>query len=170
MEYLKVANILAPVGLKGEMKVYTTSTNKELRYKNNGKLFLDTNPKQELHIEYFKEKEKNIDILKFKEFNSREDIEKILKIDILVIKDNNDLKKDEYFYSDLKNINCYDENGKFLGLVNKVIDYTGIVSLEIKKENNKMINIPFNDYFIIDVSLNENKIIIHTIEGLFDEN
>ena len=41
MEYLKVANILAPVGLKGEMKVYTTSTNKDLRYKKNSVLIID---------------------------------------------------------------------------------------------------------------------------------
>ncbi len=170
MEYLKVANILSPVGLKGEMKVYITTTNKELRFKKNNALLIDIDPKIELHVEYFKEKDNNIGVLKFKEINNREDVEKYLKKDILTIKNNNDLNKGEYFYSDLKNIECFDENNKYLGKVNKVIEYTGIVSLEILNTNNKIINIPFNDYFIIDVSLENKKIIIHTIEGLFDEN
>lgn len=170
MEYLKVANILAPVGLKGEMKVYTTSTNKDLRYKKNSVLIIDDELKSEVHIEYYREKEKNIDILKFKEINSREDVEKLLKKDLLVIKDSKDLRKDEFFYTDLVSLECFDESNNYLGKIVKVLDYTGIINFSIEKENKKTVNVPFNDFFVKDVSLENKKVIIHTIEGLFDEN
>jgi len=168
MEYLKVATILSTVGLKGELRVYTTSTQKELRYKKNNVLFIEYNNEYiEFHIENYRNKDGNIDILKLKEINSPEEAEKFIQKEILALKDYDDLKKEEYFYSDLENSNCYDEDNNFLGKVVKVQDFTNIISLEIEKEDKKRVFVPFNDFFIKEVNIKDKKIFIHIIEGLF---
>lgn len=168
--YLKVGKIIDTFGLKGEVKVYTTSSLKDLRYSKNYVLYIDLgDEKLKVSIKFHKEKDKNIDILSFNEFNSINEIEKFVGKELLAIKDSNDLYEDEYFYSDLENSLVFDENKKELGKVIRVNDFNNITNLEVKlNSKDKTIFIPFNDFFVKDVNVATKTIIIHVIEGLLE--
>ena len=110
-----------------------------------------------------------LDILSFNEFNDINDIENFIGKELLAIKDNNDLYEDEYFYSDLENCIVFDEEHKELGKVIQVNDFNNIINLEVKlNAKDKSIFIPFNDFFVKDVDINNKTIIIHVIEGLLE--
>ena len=178
MEYLKVAKLLKAQGLKGEVRVYTTSSFKDLRYKKNNKLYIQLNPDnneelKEVTIKSFKNKEGNIDILSFNEINDVNEIEKYLNKDLLVIKDEKILDKNMYFFSDLIGLKAYsnDNKEKVIGEIIDVKEFNSNISLILKlneEYKNKTINIPFNDYFVLDIDLINKSIFINVIEGLLD--
>lgn len=170
MEYLKVAKIIDVVGLKGELKVYTTSSFKNIRYKKGNTLLieLDNDNHQSFTIESYRNKEGNIDVIKFKEINSIDEAKKYINKEILTIKSEKDLKKDQYFYSDLVGLKCFNESNKELGVVNEVSEFSLNLSLKVKTSDNKFVYVPFNDYFIKEISLDKKYIIINEIEGLFE--
>ena len=169
MEFLKVARMLSSFGLKGEIKIYITSTNLDLRFKKNNFLYIDDELKTKLIIEKFTYKKDNIGIIKFDSINTKDDADKIIKHDLLVEKDNSLLPKNQYFYCDLIGLTCYDENNNEIGKIESILEATLPINLNIKTKN-KVINIPFNDFFIKEIDLDSKKIIIHLIEGLIDEN
>lgn len=171
MEYLKVAKILSTVGLKGEVRVFTTSTFKHIRYKKGNSLFCkDENGNYlELHIKNYRNKEGNIDYLTFEEFDTIEKVESLLDKELFALKDYKYLRKDEYYYSDLICSTCFDEENKEIGTINDIKEFNSNVSLEVKlKENKKIIYIPFNDFFIKDIDIENKRVIIHVIEGLLE--
>lgn len=170
MEYLKVAKILDTVGLKGEVKVYTTSSFKLERYKEGNTLFIESEKDNYLpfKIQSFRNKEGNIDILKFEGINSIDEAKKYLNKEIVVEKDEKILKKDQYFYSDLIGLTCFNIQDKELGKVIEVSEFTGNLSLKVKTLTKKEVYVPFNDIFIERVDLENKKLIINEIEGLFE--
>lgn len=171
MDYLKVAKILSPVGLKGEVRVYTTSTFKNKRYKKDNILYYfdKENNIKELKIKNSRNKEGNIDILNFYDIDTFEKAEKLNGIELLALKDEKLLKKDEYYFSDLISSSIYDEDDNLLGVVEGIDEFTSNLSLRMKlNSNNKIIYIPFNDVFVKSVDVNNKKIIIHVIEGLLE--
>ncbi len=170
MEYLKVAKILSTVGLKGEVRVYTTSTFKNLRYKKGNSLFYmnENNEYIEIHIKNYRNKEGNIDYLTFEEFDSIEKVEFLLNKELFALKDYKNLKDNEYYYSDLISSTCFDEDNNELGIIKDIKEFNANVSIELKLNNNKIIYIPFNDFFIKNVDITSKKVIIHVIEGLLE--
>lgn len=170
MEYLKVAKILSTVGLKGEVRVYTTSTFKNLRYKKGNSLFYmnENNEYIEIHIKNYRNKEGNIDYLTFEEFDSIEKVEFLLNKELFALKDYKNLKDNEYYYSDLISSTCFDEDNNELGIIKDIKEFNANVSIELKLNNNKIIYIPFNDFFIKNVDIASKKVIIHVIEGLLE--
>ncbi len=173
MEFLKVAKILSTVGLKGEVRVYTTSSFKALRYKKNNLLYLvDENNSilKELHIASYRNKEGNIDYLTFKEINSIEEAEKIINKELVVYKDNRSLDKDTYYYSDLISLKVLNkETNEVLGTIIRIDENTPTISLILKLDRNKKeIYIPFNDYFIDSIDLENKRIYLNVIEGLLE--
>ncbi len=171
MEYLKVAKVLSTVGLKGEVRVYTTSTFKDIRYKKNSVLFYldENNDYKELHVKTYRNKEGNIDILSFSEFDKIEDVENLLNKELFALKDYKNLDKNEFYYSDLIGSTCFDEEGNELGKITDVKEFNANVSLELKlNECEKIIYIPFNNLFVPSIDIENKKVIIHVIEGLLE--
>ena len=106
-EFLQVGVITATHGIHGEVKVFPT-TDDPKRFKKLKKVLLDTGrEKMELEVEgvkFFK----NMVILKFKEYNDINQIEKYRKCPLLVTREHAvKLKKNEYFIADLIGLKVY---------------------------------------------------------------
>ncbi len=97
MNKRNIGYITGPVGLKGEFKVYSESNHL-------AKIFI---PNQELIINdqnYFinsVRKYKNHYIISLKDYSSIETIEKFLKKDVYINRDNLNLEEDEYLIGEL---------------------------------------------------------------------
>lgn len=120
-EFLQVGVITATHGIHGEVKVFPT-TDDPKRFKKLKKVLLDTGrEKLELEVEgvkFFK----NMVILKFKEYNDINQIEKYRKCPLLVTREHAvKLKKNEYFIADLIGLKVYTEDDAFLGTLDDVI-------------------------------------------------
>ena len=168
MEYLTLGKIVKTIGLKGELKVYSSTDFGAKRYVKGNKVYL------------FNEQSKDIveeEILKYRKdgqfdiitLNNKQDInlvEKYIGWLVQVEKNLLDLDKGFYYHSDLENCNVYDQNNNIIGKVKKVESYASYDTLRIERENNKDVLVPFVKAFIKEVNIEERKITINVIDGL----
>ena len=94
-----------------------------------------------------------------------EEAEKIIHRDLCVEKNQKFLAKGEYFYSDLVGMNVVFDNGKKIGKVSKVEEFTTYATLRVKTDE-KDVLVPFVKAFIKSISLEEKLIVVNFIEGL----
>lgn len=166
MEVL-VGKIINTYGIKGAVKVFSHTDFPELRYKKNAKVFVcdeDGNNKTILTIKTHT-RNKNIDIIAFKEFDDINQVLKFINYEIRVDAKSSDLNEDFYFYGDLLDCKIIFKD-KVIGKVIEVLD-TGIQhNLRILKDDGKVFLYPFLNRFLSKVDI-ENKIIyINPIEGM----
>ena len=168
MEYLLVGTIVKTVGLKGEVRIYPTTHFRDSRFKVGNHVFLLDEDGQKYKQLTIKKHVKNgeMDQVIFEEISSIEEAQLFIKKDLFVEKDSSFLKKDTYFFDDLKGCKVYFDNGSSIGDVIKVEEYNSYATLRVKTEKEKSVLIPFVNAFIKDVNINEKKIIVTFIEGL----
>lgn len=113
---ITVAEIVGTHGIKGNLKIKSLSDN-EKRFENGSKLFIDD---KELTLESSFD-QKNLKIIKFKEYNDINEVIKFVGKDIYIDeKDLGDLEEDEYYIYKLIGLDVYD-NGQKVGEVLDVI-------------------------------------------------
>lgn len=169
---IMIGKIVNTKGLKGEVKVLSSSDFKEERFKKKSKLTLK-NKDQELEVEIQSWKvHKTFDILKFEGYNFIDQVEKFKNWYIYAPKFEQEvLAENQYFNQDLVGLDVYDENKKDLKL-GKVMDVYDIVNrtyLDIKLVDGTKKKIPFVDSFIVNVDLEKKRLDLQVIEGLLND-
>ena len=170
-EYFRVGIIRHTHALKGEVKVFSTSS-EEARFEKLKTVYLsrsDDNFKkeesQEVNIEsvrYFN----NLVILKFKEFNKIEEVSKYVHYSIWIKRDDAlELKDGEYYVADIIGLDCVDDMGHSLG---KIVDcmQTGANDVYVVKNESGEIYIPAIKDCIVDINFEKNVMKVHLLEGL----
>ena len=167
MEYLVVGTIVRTIGLKGEVKIYPSTHFRDSRFSKGSHVFILDENKNVVEDLLIVKHSKNgdCDQVIFDGYDSIEKIEKLVKQDLYVAKDQSFLKKGEYFFSDLDNMDVYFDNGDHIGKVKKVEEYNKYATLRVEHKPNDVL-IPFIKAFIVSVSLEEKKIIVKYIKGL----
>ena len=153
-------------GLRGEVKVFPTVDDKS-RYKKLKSVILDPDGlNMALNVEstkFFK----NLVIVKFKEFNDINDVEKYKKKELYVDRDNAvKLQKNEFFISDLYGLSVVSDDGKNLGQIDDVIQ-TGANDVYVIK-GEKEILIPAISECIINVDMDNRLMTVHLMKGPVD--
>lgn len=167
-EFFQVGVITATHGIHGEVKVFPT-TDDPNRFKKLKKVLLDTGiQKLELEVAGVKFFKKFV-ILKFKEFDDINQVEKYQKCSLLVTRENAvRLKKNEYFIADLIGLKVYTEDGRFLGNLEDVMQTGANDVYQIVTEEGKEILIPAIRQCILDVDIESGNMKVHLLEGLVD--
>ena len=166
MEYLSVGKITQTFGIKGEVKVYVTSSFSLERFKKNNTLYIKFNDEYlKLKTERSYQKDANFYIVKFFDYDDATISESLKNNYLYVEKDTSILKDNEYFYVDLIGLDVLDENQRKIGVIEKIEEFPAQITLKIKF-NDKFYYVPFNDFFIKDVNLKDHYIKIHVIDGL----
>ena len=167
MEFLTVGQIVRTIGLKGEVKIYPSTHFRDTRFKKGSRVFL-LNDNNEIETELTIKAHRvngNCDNLIFEEITSIEEAEKINKKYLFVEKNREILGENEFFYSDLVGMKVDFDNGKNIGVVKAIEEYSSYVTLRVKTEG-KDVLVPFVEAFIKSVSLEDKLIIVKFIEGL----
>lgn len=168
-DLLRVGVIANTHGIKGEVKVFPTTDDPQ-RFKMLKDVILDTG-REKLNLEvesarFFK----NMVILKFKGIDNINDVEKYKGRDLLVTRENAvPLEEGEYFIADLIDLEVYDEAGARLGILYDVMQ-TGANDVYVVKneESGREILLPAIDECVLDINMEEGKILVHLMEGLID--
>lgn len=170
MEYLTVGRIVRTIGLKGEVKVYPSTHFRDSRFKKGNHLFIlddNNNIVRKLTVKSHRING-DCDNLIFDEINIIEEAEKIIHQDLCVEKDNAFLNEGSYFYSDLLGCKVYFDNNQEIGQVIKVEEYNSYATLRVKTKG-KDVLVPFVKAYLVNVDIENKKIIIKYIEGLIWE-
>lgn len=172
-----IGTIVNTKGLKGEVKILSSSDFKDIRFAKNNKLYLkqnldydgdDLNQYRALTVSSWYT-HKTLEIVKFQEYNSINEVQEIINEEIYGENlGEENLSENEYYFDDLLNYEVWEKNLK-IGKIIDVYDQVNRTYLKIEKENKKVKVLPFVDEFIKFIDETEQKVEIETIEGLLDD-
>lgn len=165
---LRVGVISSTHGVRGEVKVFPT-TDDPKRFKKLKTVMLDTGrEKLTLNIEQVKFI-KNMVILKFKEFNDINEIEKYKGKDLLINRDQAvKLAPNENFIVDLIGLKVVTDEGVEFGTLKDVME-TGANDVYIIDGNDgKEYLFPAIKQCILNIDLEAGVITVHILDGLLD--
>lgn len=165
-QLLQVGVITQPHGVRGEVKVFPT-TDDPVRFKKLKKVILDTG-KEKLnleveHVKFFKQ----FVIVKFKEFDNINDIERYKRCPLLVTRENAvSLEEDEYFVADMIGMKVITEDGTEFGTLSDVME-TGANDVYVidSKEHGEVL-MPAIKECVLNVDMESGIITVHLMSGL----
>jgi 16S rRNA processing protein RimM len=167
-EMLRVGVISSTHGVRGEVKVFPT-TDDVNRFKKLKTVILDLGREQKIlnieSVKFFK----NMVILKFKEFNDINEIEKYKGKDLLIRREQAvKLGPDENFIVDLIGLKVVTDEGKEFGTVTDVLQTGANDVYVIQTQEGKEYLFPAIKQCILDVDLDAQVMTVHIMEGLLD--
>lgn len=165
-DLLQVGVITQPHGVHGEVKVFPT-TDDVRRFKKLKKVILDTGKeKPELEVQSVKFFKQFV-ILKFKEFDNINDIERYRRCPLLVTREHAvKLKKDEYFIADMIGMEVFTEDQESFGTLKDVIETGANDVYVIESHAYGEVLIPAIKECILNVDIEGQKMVIHLMDGL----
>lgn len=169
-KYLLTAKTLKTIGLKGEIKIYSYTTFPDLRYKKGSVLYYKKDEKY-LPLEVLSSSFKGGEFyqIKFKNIDSIEEAQNYLSLDLYSLKDESILFENEFFYDDLLGLEVFNEENVKIGTIKSIEEFPAQITLNVQKTLQKStFFVPFNDFFVKKIDLENKKIVIHIIEGLLD--
>lgn len=169
MDLYQVGAITQTHGVRGEVKVFPL-TDDVMRFKNMKDLILDTG-REQITLEVTSARpQKNQVILKFKGYDSINDVEKYKGAKLYVTKENRvACDEDEYFIADLIGLTVVTDDGSVLGTLTDVITTGANDVYAVKMESGKELLIPAIHDCILQVNDDERKMTVHLLDGLLDE-
>lgn len=165
---LRVGVISSTHGVRGEVKVFPTTDDKE-RFKQLKTVLLDTGKEQlclEIEgVKFFK----NMVILKFKDLDNINDVERYRGKDLLITREQAvPLEENENFVADLIGLSVKTDEGEMLGKVKDVL-FTGANDVYVvEREDGRELLLPAIKQCILDVDLEEQMMTVHVLDGLLD--
>lgn len=169
-DLLQVGVITSTHGVRGEVKVFPT-TDDVARFKKLKKVILDTG-KENIELEIAGVKFfKNMVILKFKEFDNINDVEKYRQKKLYVTRENAvKLKKNEYFIADLIGLTVQTDEGEALGELTDVLQTGANDVYVIQTADGEEILLPAIKECIKEVDVEGRSMLVHMMPGLRDIN
>lgn len=165
---LQVGVITQTHGIRGEVKIFPT-TDDANRFKKLKEVILD-NGKEHLTltiegVKFFKQ----YVILKFKEFDSINDIEKYKGAKLFVTRDKAvKLQKDEYFVADLVGMQVITEEGEPFGILTNVLETGANDIYVVEMADGKEALLPAIKECVLAIDMEKEQITVHIMDGLLD--
>ncbi len=167
-DLLKVGVITSTHGIRGEVKVFPTTDDIQ-RFTYLKECVIDTG-KQQIPVEvegckFFK----NLAILKFKEFQSIDEVEKYKGAGLWVTREHAvPLEEGEFYIADIIDAEVYEENGEYLGRLTEVLETGANDVYVVKLESGKELLIPAIPQCILDVDTEQPRVTVRLMKGMLD--
>ena len=158
MDLVYIGKIVGTHGIKGELRIKSDFEKKELVFKPNNRIIIDSDE----HIIRTYRYHKVFDMITIDEYNNINDVLCYVGKNVYVSRDSLKLKEKDYLLSDLIGLDVV-FNDTVYGIVK---DYSVDSNPLLKIEFEKNYYIPLNSNYIKEVDLENNKIIVDDIEGL----
>ena len=166
-DLLQVGIITTTHGLKGEVKVFPTTDDKE-RFLDLTQVFVQTKDGDlsEQMVEgcrFFKQ----FALLKFEGLDDINDVEVFRPCPIFVTREHAvPLEEDEYFVADMIGLTIVDDSGVTIGTLINVIETGANDVYEVKTQDGGTVLLPAIKDCILDVDMEEGIILVHMLKGL----
>lgn len=165
MEYIQIGKIVNTHGIRGDVKVLPL-TDDTKRFEALEYVFIG-DEKLKMNIDKVGYIKGNV-LLKFKNYDNINDVEKFKNTDIWVDEKNKvKLPQNTYFIHDIIGLDVYLVDGTCLGKVKDVLQ-PGANDVYVVKNNGKEYLIPAIKDVVKEVNIDESKIIIEPLEGMFE--
>ena len=159
-DMIKVGTITSTHGIRGEVKIIGDNPCFSPGFKD--ALYIETTPLTEVHIKTVKTQNGRL-IISFKEFDNINLVERFKNLGIYAKRESlGELEEDEVYLTDLIDMEVYNEEDKYIGIVVDIREYPQCYYLVVEDGDKKYL-IPFIKEFVVDIT---DVIVIHEMEGL----
>ncbi|MFV0560512.1 MAG: ribosome maturation factor RimM [Enterococcus sp.] len=170
-EYFNVGKIVNTQGLRGEVRVISTTDFPEERYKKGAKLTLFQEGKAPLELTVTSHrKHKNFDLLTFEGHPSINDVEKyrdgILKVSEEAL---SELAEDEFYYHEIIGLTVVDETDTAIGKVKEILSPGANDVWVVQRPNKKDLLLPYIESVVQEIDLDAGMVYVEIPEGLIDD-
>ncbi|MGE7909056.1 ribosome maturation factor RimM [Lysinibacillus xylanilyticus] len=170
MEWFNVGRIVNTHGIRGEVRVLSTTDFEEERFAVGIKLAAfkkDDKKPTWVTIESMR-RHKNFILLTFEGMNNINLVEPFKEGMLKITKDqmtDDLLEENEYFFHDIIGCTIVSEEGETIGAVTDILQ-TGANDVWVVKGTKKEHYIPYIEDIVKEIDIDEKKIVIHVMEGL----
>ena len=166
-EFLEIGQIVNTFGIKGFIKI-KPFTDEVSRFEELKEIYVEQKNKElkEVKIEKISY-QKELVLLKLKGIDDLTQAEKLKGLYLKISRKNaKKLPKGTYFIADLIGMNVYSDEGKLLGKLDDVYSTGANDVYVVKNENGIQVLLPATQEVIKQIDLDNEKIIVHMLEGL----
>ncbi len=165
-DLFQVGIITGTHGLKGEVKVFPTTQDKD-RFLELGDVLIETpDGYEEARVEYCKFFKQFV-FVKLEGFDDINEVERFKRCPLMVTRDNAiPLEEDEYYVKDLIGLTIVDDSGITIGTLIDVIETGANDVYEVKTADGGNVLLPAIKDCILDVDMDEKIILVHMLKGL----
>lgn len=166
MDQVIVGKIVNTHGIKGELKVKSSTDFVAERFARGAQLFIDyQGQKIEMTVASYRIHKGHI-LVTFEGYRDINLVEKYKGCLLYAMKDESLLDENEYYISDIIGCEVYND-GKYIGKVQDIQLYDHHDILVVQGQQKIMI--PYVDAFITNEDIEHQRIDVHLIEGFYDE-
>lgn len=168
MDYIQIGTIINTHGLRGELKIRSSSDFDEIRYQPGSEVFIYCGGSYlrcrvasfRTHQEY--------SLVSFEHLEDINLVEKYKGCPVCIEKDaRHALPEGEYYVDELVGLEAVDEDGNLIGKVLTVEETNGAQNnLRVAREGGREVLIPNIPEFVREIDLEQRHIVIHVEEGL----
>lgn len=163
MNFIKIGKIVNTHGIKGELRLLSKFPYKDKVFVNDMTIYINKDNKEVINTY---RRHKNFDMITLKGYSNINEVLKYKGKNVYVNSDDIKLDKDKYLDEEIIGLNViYEESHK--GIITDIERYDK-TSLLVIKNSEKEFLIPYNDNMIDKIDLNDKKIYIKDIKGLFE--
>ncbi|OIJ13188.1 ribosome maturation factor RimM [Anaerobacillus alkalilacustris] len=168
--WFNVGKVVNTHGVRGEVRVISTTDFSEERFAIGSSLYLEhPNLNEKLRLTVASHRQhKNFDLLTFKNYTNINEVE-AFKGGILQIGEDqlSQLEEEEYYYHEIIGCDVETEEGEALGKIKEILSPGANDVWVIQRKNGgKDLLIPYIEQVVKSVDVNEKKVIIHLMNGL----
>ena len=159
-----VGKIKTTHGIKGELKVKNLSDFNRF-FVGNILFILNDNKKEKLTIKSVRN-QNDLLLIKFEGFDDMNSVLRLKSRDLFTDDKPMDieLNNEEFTYSNLIGLKVYFNDNEYIGMVKSILEVANGQILEVFKENDKKVLIPFVKAIVLEVY--DDKIIVDKLDGL----
>ncbi|MFC0271271.1 ribosome maturation factor RimM [Metabacillus herbersteinensis] len=171
-KWFNVGKIVNTHGIRGEVRVISSTDFAEERYQPGNKLFIfKTNNDQPIEATVESHRvHKNFDLLTFEGMQSIEQVEGFKGFLIKVPEEQlGELDEGEFYYHEIIGCRVISEDGEEIGKIHEILSTGANDVWIVKRETGKDVLIPYIEEIVQDINIEDQKIVISLMEGLIDE-
>ncbi len=166
-QYLEMGKITKTQGLKGEVRMQYYCDSPDLLEEFD--LLYMGKEKTEVRLEKSRYLKSDVAVIKLEGINTPEDAQKLIGKMLYINRDDVELPEDVWFIQDIIGLEVVDnDNGTVYGKVDEIYQNGGADVYSIKTAEGKQLMFPAIPQVLIKTDIDEGKIYIKPLEGLFE--
>ncbi|WLR52316.1 ribosome maturation factor RimM [Bacillus tianshenii] len=168
-DWLKVGKIVNTHGIRGEIRVISTTDFPQERYQVGNTLSLEhPELKERLPLTVSSHRRhKNFDLLKFEGYENVNDVEGfkggVLKVSKEELKE---LDENEFYYHEIIGCTVVTEEGEEIGTIKEIISPGANDVWVVKRKSQKDLLLPYIEDVVKNVDIDKQLVTVHLMEGL----
>lgn len=167
-QLLNVGKIVNTHGIRGELKILSSTDFPEDRFAKGSELLIVSEQGAPIPVTVETSRfQKNMVIVKFKEYGNINDVEKYKGSMLKITADRQgELGEDEFYFHQIVGCEVFTEEGELLGTIKEILTPGANDVWVVKQKNGKDLLLPYIQNVVLQVNVSEKRVTVRLMEGL----